>query len=260
MGGCKMKTISKIAVILILAAVPVFGKVNLPRPQRYVEDRGNVISADVETKLNGLLQELEQKTGAQYIVLTVGSLGGVDIETFSIELADQWKLGDKDKDNGMLFVMSTGDREYRFEVGYGLEAVITDMFTGQVGRGYFEPYAKKGDYSNGIYLANAAIAQKIAQSQGVTLSGMPALAQRTSGSGNGPSPLIGLIPLILIMLIGGRRGLFLYLLLGGLGGRRSYGSSSRGGFGGGSFGGGGFGSFGGGGGGGFGGGGSSGRW
>ncbi len=259
MAGYKMKIIKQIAIVLILVSASAFGKVDLPKPQRYVEDRANIISADVETKLNGLLQELEQKTGAQYIVLTVSSLGGLNIETFAIEVAEQWKLGDKDKDNGMLFVMSTGDRAYRFEVGYGLEGVITDTFSGQVGRDYIVPYAKKGDYSTGIYLANAAIAERIAKSEGVTLSGMPKLDQRGSGGGN-PSFLVGLIPLILIMLIGGRRGMFWYLLLGGLGGSRGFGSRGRGGFGGGSFGGGGFGSFGGGGGGGFGGGGASGRW
>ena len=256
-----MKTANKIAFILLVLAFSAFAKVRMPVPQHYVEDKANIISDDAESKLNGLLQELEQKTGAQYIVLTVNTLGGVNIETFSIELAEQWKLGDKDKDNGMLFVMALNDRKYRFEVGYGLEAVITDTFSGQVGRDYLVPYAKRGDYSTGIYLANSLIAQKIAQSAGVVLTGMPKIAQGTSNaksSGNRGfgSILAGFIPLILVLMIGGRRGLFWYFILGGLGGRRNSGSR----YGGGSFGGGGFGSFGGGGGGGFGGGGSSGSW
>jgi len=89
-------------------------------PRHYVEDYANVINESEERSLNGVLQELYQKTGAQYIVLTVLSAGGLPIEQFSIELAEKWKLGQKGKDNGMLFVLAKNDQKWRFEVGYGL--------------------------------------------------------------------------------------------------------------------------------------------
>ncbi|MEK6738645.1 MAG: TPM domain-containing protein, partial [Planctomycetota bacterium] len=81
----------------------------LPRPQRYVDDRANIISDNYEKNLNGYLQELEQKTSAQMIVLTVDTTDGVPIETYAINLAGQWNLGQKGKDNGALIVVAKND-------------------------------------------------------------------------------------------------------------------------------------------------------
>ncbi len=229
-------------------------------PQHYVEDYAGVISSEHRRALNGLLQELEQKTGTQYIILTVDSTEGVPLSQFAIELAEQWKLGQKGKDNGMLFIMAVRDREYRFEVGYGLEGFITDQYAGNIGRQYIIPYAKNQDYSTGIYLANLQIIGKIAQHYGIELTGMPSVPQYR------PQPLapamgncIWLFFIFLILVSGGFRGmgwLLPFMLLSG--GYRG-GCGRSGSFGGGSFGGG-FGGFGGGMGGGFGGGGAGGKW
>ena len=104
--------------LLIISAltIAIYGQANLPMPRHYVEDYANIINSSDEQSLNGILQELEQKTGAQFIVLTVESTEGLPIEQFSIELAEKWKLGRSGKDNGMLFVIATKDRKYRFEV------------------------------------------------------------------------------------------------------------------------------------------------
>jgi uncharacterized protein len=258
---------------------------NLPMPQEYVDDLANVVTPEHRHALNGILQELEQRTGVQYIILTVETTGGIPIEEFSIELAhNRWKLGQKDKDNGLLFTLALKDRRYRFEIGYGLEGVVTDRFAGQTGRDVLEPYLKKGQYSQGIYEVNLRIVQRIAEGEGVQLTGMPNLpTNRVLGQRDaGPCvcPCCGfLILLFLLMVIvgglsrGGRRGGWWWLFLlpfllnrgGGYGHRRSYGpfGGGYGGFGGGFGGGmrgGGFGHFGGGGGGGFGGGGASGHW
>lgn len=252
------------ALLLISGSAGVaYGKADLPMPRHYVEDYANAINSSEEQSLNGILQELEQKTGAQYIVLTVESTEGVPIEQFSIELAEKWKLGQADKDNGMLFVLATKDRKYRFEVGYGLEGFITDQFCGQVGREILVPYLKKEQYSRGIYEANLRIIQKIATQSGVTLSGMPKLAPMPTGQRRQVLPCFSPLAILLLFLIFGglsRRGggwLLLPFMLGGFGGHGGYGRSGS--YGGGSFGGG-FGGFGGGMGGGFGGGGASGGW
>jgi uncharacterized protein len=246
-------------------------------PRHYVEDYADVIDASAEQSLNGILQELEQKTGAQYIIMTVQTTSGAPIEQFSMRLAEKWKLGQKGKDNGFLFTLAVEDRQYRFEVGYGLEGFITDQFCSRVGREVLVPYLRKGDFSQGIYQANLRIIEKIAAETGVRLTGMPKLAPAaTQEDHKGSSwPCCGMLPLLLILLLllgGMGRGLGWWLLLPFLfGGGRGYGGYGRSGsFGGGSFGGGfggfggglggGFGGFGGGGGGGFGGGGASGRW
>ena len=254
-----------IATLLLISAIATAGyaEADLPMPRHYVEDYANVINASDERSLNGILQELEQKTGAQYIVLTVLTTGGLPIEQFALEHAEKWKLGRKGKDEAMLFVFAAKERQARFEVGYGLEGFITDQYTNRVGRNVLLPYIKQRNISRGIYEANLQIAQSIATENGVTLSGMPKLKplpvrQRRR------LPFCGAVPMLLLMLLlfgGFGRGMgwwfLLPFMLGGFGGHGGYGRSGS--FGGGSFGGG-FGGFGGGMGGSFGGGGSTVSW
>ena len=163
--------------VALLVAGPAFGQVSVPeQPRSYVEDLANVIDAQHEQLLKGVLQELEQKTGAQYIILTVDTTGNKTIEEFAVELAhDKWKLGGRDEDNGLLFVFAARDRLARFEVGYGLEGFVTDRYSGEVGRQVLKPYLQRGQYSEGIYQANLQVVQKIATEAGVTLTGMPML-------------------------------------------------------------------------------------
>jgi len=257
-----------IITLLVIPAVIASGQAaaDLQMPRHYVEDYANVVNASHERSLNGILQELEQKTGAQYIILTVDTTGGLPIEQFAIEQVEKWKLGQKGKDNGMLFVLAKNDRKWRFEVGYGLEGFITDQLCGRVGRDVLVPYLRKGNYSEGIYQANLRIVQKIAGESGVALTGMPKVAPvRTERSNiRRGLPCCSILPLLFFMLLlfGGRgRGMGMWFLLpfmlGGFGGHGGYGRSGS--FGGGGFGGG-FGGFGGGMGGGFGGGGASGGW
>jgi uncharacterized protein len=255
------------ALLVILASAPTgYAQASLPMPRHYVEDYANVIDGSDEQSLNGILQELEQKTGAQYIVLTLQTTGATPIAQFAVEQAHKWRLGQKGKDNGMLFVLAAKDRKYWFATGYGLEGFVTDQYCSRVGRDVLVPYLKKGNYSQGIYQANLRIAQRIASEAGVTLTGVPKLRPvqprqrpRTMGL-----PCCGILPVIFIMLLlfgGMGRGMgwwfFLPFMFGGFGGHGGYGRSGS--YGGGSFGGG-FGGFGGGMGGGFGGGGAGGSW
>ena len=275
---------SSLALLILTTCIaPAGAQVTLPsQPQHYVEDLANVINANREQELNGYLQELEQKTSVQYIILTVPNMGGQNIEPFSIDVAhNKWKLGQADKDNGLLFVFAEAEHRARFEVGYGLEGFITDQYSGELLRNIFKPYASQNNYSEGIYQVNFRMIQAIATEEGVTLTGVPVLprAQRPSRQGRrAPCCSNLLFLLIFLFFIGGmggrmgRRGgagwFFLPFILGGFGGHGGYGRSgsygggsfggSFGGFGGG-FGGGG-GGFGGGGGGGFGGGGASVGW
>ena len=256
-----------IGALLVISASTVTGyaQADLPMPQQYVEDYANVINGSDEQSLNGILQELEQKTGAQYIVLTLQTTGVTPIAQFAVEQAHKWKLGQKGKDNGMLFVLAAKDRKYWFTTGYGLEGFVTDQYCSRVGREILVPYLRKGDYSQGIYQANLRIIQTIAAESGVALTGMPKLRPVAARRRRTAIPCCGagIFPLIILLLIFSGRGrgmglwLFLPFMMGGFGGHGGYGRSGS--YGGGSFGGG-FGGFGGGMGGGFGGGGAGGSW
>lgn len=76
------------------------------------------------------------------VVVTVQSLGGRDIESYSIGLAREWGIGDKDDDSGVLLLLSTGDRQVRIEVGKGLEGSLTDGKSGRILDSYAVPYLK----------------------------------------------------------------------------------------------------------------------
>src|SRR3990172_11391484 len=137
------------AIFLCLCSIAVAQE--LPVPQRYVEDRANIISDITEKGLNGFLQELEQKTSTQMIILTIDTTGDIPIETYAVEVATKWKLWQKGKDNGVLVVVAKEDRAYRIEVGYGLEGTLPDSLCGTVGRTFFVPNFQKGQFSEGVF-------------------------------------------------------------------------------------------------------------
>jgi len=264
------KTLLLVICCLILSAVASIAEVTIPaRPLNHVVDLAGIINDNIEAALNRYLLELEQKTTAQMVVLTINSLEGEAIEDFSIRVAhDKWKLGQKGKDNGVLLVVSLQDRKYRFEIGYGLEGILPDSLVGSIGRQYLVPYFKKGDYSTGIFTASLAVINEIAADSGVEISGMPRLRAHTAYpyrmKRGKPSLLSSILSVLLLigliyMFIRHPRLLLFFLMMSMLGGGRRSGWGA-GGFGSGGAFGGGFGSFGGGGGGGFGGGGATGGW
>ncbi len=242
------------AMAITLAAVSFSHAIDVPRrPANYVVDLADIIDSPVERNLNLYLKELELKTTAQFIILTIPSLEGGSIEDFAIEVAhNKWKLGQKGKDNGVLLVVSTGDKKYRIEVGYGLEGPLPDSLVGSIARNRLVPFFRKGEFSQGIYSAALVIAGEIAKEAGIEISGMPqtqapvrSVKRRKPGKFDMIISLIILVFMVILFIRNPR--LFLMLLLfSSMGGRR------------GSWGGGG--GFGGGGGGGFGGGGASGGW
>lgn len=232
------------------------------KPFNHVVDLAEIINDDVEANLNGYLLELEQKTTAQMVVLTIKSLEGESLEDFSLRTAhDKWRLGQKGKDNGVLLLVALQERKYRFEIGYGLEGALPDSLSGSIGRQYLVPYFKKGDYSTGILTASLAAIGEIAADAGVEITGMPSIQSPAAyGSGRAGKPsLVNFIFLIIFfcfiiyMFIKHPRLMLLFILMNMMGGGRRSGWSGGGGSSG-------SGSFGGGGGGGFGGGGSSGGW
>ena len=246
-------------LVFSLASIPAFAVTPEPpsKPVAYVMDLAGVISAETRARLNAYLKELEQKTGAQMVILTVDSLDGASIDDFSIQMAhDRWKLGQKGKDNGLLLVVAIKDKKYRIEVGYGLEGTLPDSLVGSIGRQYLVPYFRKGDYGAGIFNASLEMVKTIAAAQGVEITGMPKAAgvryKKKSGFGLGDLIWFGILLVFIVP----------FLIFRSFTRPRGYwgGGGFGGGFGGGGFGGGGDSGFGGGGGGGFGGGGASGDW
>lgn len=221
------------------------------KPSGYVVDLAGIIDNATESKLTSFLSELEQKTTAQLVILTIKSLEGASLEEFSIEIAhNKWKLGQKDKDNGVLFLIAMAEKKYRVEVGYGLEGILPDSRVGSIGRDFLVPFFKNGEFSKGVYTATLVMANDIASDAGVTISGMPSVQNVPNRKPPSlASKIISFIVIIILLIffIKNPKLFMLFLLFSAMGGRGGSWSGGRGGFGGG-------------GGGGFGGGGSSGGW
>ena len=153
-----------IAIISIFTTtISAFGTVDIPVPKMHVNDRADIIDNQTENKLNAFLSELETKTGAQMIVLTVKTTGGASIDHFSTNIANKWKLGQIGQDNGILMVIAKNDRKFRIEVGSGLEKILTNKFCEEIGTALFIPNFRNDNYNEGIYQGSVAIINKIAK-------------------------------------------------------------------------------------------------
>jgi len=226
----------------------------------YVNDFAHVLSDRTVSELDEVCLQLDQKAHAQIAVVTINSLDGSDIESYSVDLYKRWGIGNKATNRGVLILLAVKDHKYRFEVGYGLEPILPDGKVGGFGREAV-PLLRQNNYDGAIKLMTLRAANVVAQDAGVQLTGA-SQPEPANDRDNGLShwAIFWIIVVIIIVLATPlRKVLFWWLLFSNLGGG-SRGSWGRGGgWGGGGFGGGG-GGFGGFGGGSSGGGGASGSW
>lgn len=254
-----------------------------------VVDGTDTLTAGQKRSLEEKLQEFEQRKGSQIAVLIIGTTFPEPIESYSIRVADAWKIGRKGVNDGILVVVAKSDRVMRLEVGYGLEGAIPDAMARRLIDEVFIPGFRDGNFYEGL---SAGIDRMIKVIDGEPL---PEVSKSNAGRGDLHSiesyfalfivatlafggllrRLLGRLPAALV--VGAGIGFLAWLivapilvalLVGAVAfvltvfGGNTPGRLGGGGFGGGGFGGGGFGGGGGfsGGGGGFGGGGASGRW
>jgi len=251
----RKKLIVVVFFLLFAAGNAAVEAVDFPKPVGFVNDFAGVMDADAKQKLDGVLSSLKEKTDTEIAVVTVKDMGGLDVDTYAVELMKAWGIGSKERNDGVLVLLAIQEREWRIEVGYGLESIITDAESGMIGSNLMVPLFKNGDYSNGLSQGALAVAAIIARDKGVSLGDAslpqaPVSRRRSSGV----APFVNLIVFfIIIMLVlrsrRGRGGFLAGMLLGNMlgGGRHHHGGFGGGGFGGGFGGsGGGFGGFGGG--------------
>lgn len=236
-----MKNLKKIITIIFLLSFSFTAfAVEYPKATNFVNDYSNVIDDNVEMEINKLSKDLKEKTGAEIAVAVVESLDNQSVEEYATGLYRAWGLGDKEKNNGVLLLVSTGDRKIRIEVGYGLEGAINDGKSGAILDTYVVPYLKNNDYSNGVKNGYYAILSEVYKEYGIegnTLAESP--KKEKSGSDFGIIIFIIVFIVVRILFGGGRGGRGGGFYFGGGSGGSSGGGSGFGGFGGGSSGGGG---------------------
>ncbi len=255
---CLMLVSAGSALAQALAPIP-------PLDSPVVDTTGTLDAAQRQALVQQALA-LQQRKGSQLQVLIVPSTQPEDIAQYTTRVFDQWSIGRKGVDDGVLLVVARNDRRVRIEPGYGLEGAIPDAIANRVIQEYLVPRFRDNDYAGGITEATAALVKLV---DGEELPA-PVASNRDPGDGDAnffvalfiggfASMLARLLfarrsrPLkgVLAALLGGGAGWLLLSLagggiaasLGGLspGGFAGGGGFGRGGFGGGGFGGGGFG-------------------
>ncbi len=238
------------------------------KPSTLVNDYSKTLSQEQVASLERKLVAFDDSTSTQIAVVLVSSLNGYDVADYAVQLAGKWGIGRSAKNNGILLLVSIGDKRVTIQTGYGVEGALPDAIARRIIENEIKPAFKAGDYYTGLDQGTSAI---MAYTKGEYKNDEPKKGRARSGIPVGAIVVVIIIILVIIsrrggggggkQVIGSRGGAspFWWMLMGSA--LNSGGGNRGGGFGGfsggGGGGGGGFGGFGGGS---FGGGGASGSW
>ncbi len=121
-----------------------------PEPAIYVNDFAGIFNSNQKQELEQLLISNYDSTSTQIIVVTLKSLEGMDASQYAIELGEKWGVGQAEKDNGVVFLISPNDRKMFIATGRGTEEKLTDVFLTRIRKNYIGPEFAKGDYYSGV--------------------------------------------------------------------------------------------------------------
>lgn len=144
------RTILILIAFISLACAGAAQTLIFPALTGRVVDEAGLLDASGRTALADSLAGLEAKTRDQLVVVTLNSLQGTSIEDYGYQLGRRWQIGQKTKNNGVLLIVASAEREVRIEVGYGLEGTLTDAMTKMIIENSILPLFKAGDLSTGI--------------------------------------------------------------------------------------------------------------
>ena len=175
-------------------------EVKIPsRGANYVSDFANLLKPADKINITKFASELEKKTSAQIAIVTVDSTQPETIQGFSVRLFDQWKIGQKDKDNGVLILVAVNDRKAWITTGYGLEGAIPDVIAHKIVQGRMIPYFKNGQYSQGIKEGVVVVISLIAKEYDVQITGQEAQVYQAVHRRKSPFEILFTILLLLLI-------------------------------------------------------------
>jgi uncharacterized protein len=184
------------------------------KPKGHLSDFSGHVDVETRGEIETYCRLVKQGTGAEIAIVLLPTLDGEPIEDVANSLYRRWGIGQKGKNEGVLFLLAVRDRKTRLEVGYGLEGVFPDGYAGGLLR-EIRPLLRENQYGPAMAKVARTLGERIAKEKGVTI---PALLERRpsrgpQGDGGIPLPLIILGVVILLFLLSGMGG-------GGRGGRR----------------------------------------
>jgi uncharacterized protein len=143
---------------LALGVLPtVASALEVPALTGRVNDYAELMSPEAEARIDQTLAALEGDKGAQVVVLTIEGLDGEQLEDYSLRVAENWRLGRADQDDGALVFIAKNDRKMRLEVGYGLEPYLSDVMSRRILDQILRPSFRAGDFDGGVERAVEAI-------------------------------------------------------------------------------------------------------
>lgn len=150
--------------IFLFICLPIVSMAQRNIPEHgavWVHDEAKVLSPQTIQQLERVLKQDRDSTSNQIAVYIIPSLEGEEIDDYTFRVFEKWKLGQKGKDNGVLFLIAIQDRKMRIESGMGLEGVLTDLQSSRINRNEVAPHFRNGDYEKGVVAGVIAIMQTI---------------------------------------------------------------------------------------------------
>ncbi|HEX4781936.1 MAG TPA: TPM domain-containing protein, partial [Usitatibacter sp.] len=174
--------------------------VPVPKLTGHVVDLTATLDASQRGALEAKLAGFEVERGAQVVVLLVPTLGGEAIEDFAGRVTDEWKLGRKGVDDGVLFLVAKQDHKLRIQTGRGVQGTLTDLLSKRIVSDIVTPYFRKGDFAGGLDAGTDAIMKAV---QGEALPA-PAQQARPARHGNigGSMPELFVIAFFVVPVVG----------------------------------------------------------
>jgi uncharacterized protein len=206
MGWLRKLTLCTFLTLLVLARPASGATPKLPSPAGPVTDLAGILDAGTQQQLRRLIGEVQERTTAEIAILTVSSTEPLTLEEYAVAIFDQWKIGTRGQDNGLLFLVAVRDRRMRITTGYGLEGILPDGKVGEIRDRDIIPYFRAGRYAEGILrgteaLASVILAQGGEGPQGRQPSARPARRQGPFWSGS-TGILLGIFLLLVLFSAG----------------------------------------------------------
>jgi uncharacterized protein len=162
----------RLLMVLIIGATAAFSYAqkieDLPTPTDYVSDNAHVLSPMAIERIDRICKQIDTEAKAQIAVVTVKSLDGDDSADYATRVYERFKIGAKGTDRGLLILLAVDDRKWSFKTGYGLEGILPDGKTGDMGRAMV-PYLRSSDYDGAILTGVTEASQVIAQDAKISL-------------------------------------------------------------------------------------------
>ena len=199
-----------ILVSMITGCTTSVEKIPIPKVEKdiYIYDDENIIDDDAEKKLNKMLVELEEKTGAEFAVVSVKSLLDRSIEDYANNLFNTLGIGKKGKDNGALLLFSRSDKKVRLEIGRGLEGCLNDSKCGRILDKYFVPYRENDEYTKATEMTVKAVLNVLAEEYEINIQGVEneiSVDDETEADSDDglPSWVLAIIVILIVLIIVG---------------------------------------------------------